>query len=60
MDSKELENRIDKANAKFVTGEDAGGETPAISVTLGALGLSRKSDVLMAVRQLSKQSRNQS
>ena len=34
MDSKELENRIDKANAKFVTGEDAGGETPAAPTDL--------------------------
>lgn len=29
MDSKELESRIDKANQRFVTGEDAGGEAPA-------------------------------
>ena len=34
MDSKELETRIDKANAKFVTGEDAGGETPAAPTDL--------------------------
>ena len=34
MDSKELENRIDKANAKFVTGEDAGGVTPAAPTDL--------------------------
>ena len=34
MDSKELEARIDKANAKFVTGEDAGGETPAVPTDL--------------------------
>ena len=34
MDSKELESRIDKANAKFVTGEDAGGETPAAPTDL--------------------------
>lgn len=34
MDSKELETRIDKANAKFVTGEDAGGEMPATPTDL--------------------------
>ena len=34
MDSKELETRIDKANAKFVTGEDAGGETPTAPTDL--------------------------